>query len=73
MAVSKPTKAISKLKNYLFCGYPFKALKNILGCYPFEQKFSHYALTFPTNILILTEFSNAISNPYSVSDLPLID
>jgi len=73
VAVSKPTKTISKLKNYLFRGYLFKALKNILGCSPFEQKFSHYALTFLANILILTKFSNAISNPYSISDLPLND
>jgi hypothetical protein len=70
MAVSKPTKAISKLKNCLFYRYHLKALEIILGCCPFEQKFSHYALTFLLNIQILTKFSIAISNLYLISDLP---
>jgi len=45
MAVSKPTTKISKLKNHLFYKHFFKTLKDIMGCYPFEQKLFHYALT----------------------------
>lgn len=70
MAVSKPTKIISKLKDYLFCKYFFKALKNILGCFPLEQKLFHYALTILENIQILTKLSNAICNLCLISDLP---